>query len=440
MRYDTIINGGIILTMNADFETLTEHAILIKEGKIADILPSAKAKELSAETVIDATGCLITPGFINAHSHLPMTYLRGLADDLPLYTWLNDYIWPMEAKFVKPDFVYDASLHGAAEMIKNGITTTNDMYFHSDETARALQNVGMRAVLGKLIIKPEGESIAEDIRFLEEMRVKFGDDGLITWAIAPHAIYTCNANIFEACFEYAASTDTLLHTHISETEREMQDCLKAQGVRPLIYLKKLGFEKAKCLLAHGVWLSDDELKLLADTSSAVSICTQSNLKLISGIAPLKSLHDASANFAFGTDGVASNNDLDILSEASFTAQLHKCVSQDPLFLPARETLAHLTIHGAEALGIEHITGSLEQGKAADILVIDHRNLQSANMYDPYSHLIYAIGKEQIREVIIGGKLLMKKSVLTTLDEEAIIKRAEEYKNMILREIQDVDQK
>lgn len=440
MNIDTIITGGTILTMNPAFEVLEEHAILISSGKITDIIPAIQAQNIPADKTIDAKNCLITPGFINTHSHLPMTYLRGLADDLPLQRWLGEYIWPMEAKLANASFVYDASLHGAAEMIRNGITMTNDMYFHSDETAKALSKAGMRALISKLIINPEGETIDEEIRFLEQMRELYDKDGTITWAIAPHAIYTCSDKIFSTCFDYAKESGTILHTHLSETKQEVDDCRKAHGLSPLFYLKKLGFEKAKCIFAHGVWLSEEEIELLSDTPSAVSICTQSNLKLTSGIAPLMTLSQKGANFAFGTDGVASNNDLDILSEASFTSQLHKTINNKPQFMPAKETLARLTIHGAKALGTDEITGSLEIGKRADLLLINHRNLQSANMYDPYSHLIYAIGKEQISHVMVEGRLLMEQGKLSTLDEEAIIDRAEEYKTMILREIRDVNQK
>lgn len=440
MKIDAIITGGTLLTMNPAYEVLEGCAILIKSGVIADIVPLKKAQKIGADKIIDAEDCLITPGFVNTHSHLPMTYLRGLADDLPLQRWLGEYIWPMEAKLANESFVYDASVHGAAEMIKNGITMTADMYFHSDETAKALKKAGMRALLSRVIINPKGDNIAEEIGFLDEMRELHGEDGLISWAIAPHAIYTCSGKIFEACFDYAKESGTILHTHLSETKKERDDCLDIQGLSPLFYLRKLGFEKAKCIFAHGVWLSDEEIELLKDTSSTVSICTQSNLKLTSGIAPLKALTEKGANFAFGTDGVASNNDLDILSEASFTSQLHKTINDDPQFMPARETLARLTIHGAKALGKEDIMGSIEIGKRADLLLINHRNLQSANMYDPYSHLIYAIGKEQISHVMVEGKLLLEEGRLTTLNEDSIIDRAEEYKTMILREIKDVDKK
>ncbi|MCB5270895.1 MAG: amidohydrolase family protein [Candidatus Cloacimonetes bacterium] len=434
-KCDTIIKGGSFITMDPEFRILSEHFMVIDQGRIVDILPLDQIKQYKAKQTHDAFGCLVTPGFINAHSHMPMSYFRGLADDLPLHTWLKDYIWPLEAKMMTPDFVYDASLHSAAEMILNGITLTNDMYFQKERIADACIRAGMRVLVSEAIIAPkysgDGHEFAEKLLEFEDA---YRDQPLVGCTIAPHAIYTCSAELYSSCARLAADHGWLLHTHLSETQQELEDCLKLNGKRPLEYLASLGVLEAKCLFAHGVWLSGKELELLEGSQSAISICTDSNLKLASGIAPLKDMLKRHLSVALGTDGVASNNNLDILEELSTTAKLHKAINADPEFLPARDAFALLTIGGARTLGKEQDLGSLEAGKCADLLIIDLQNLQSQPLYHPYSQLVYALGAEQIRDVMVAGNFVLKKRQLSNLDEAELISTAQEYQIKIQKEL------
>jgi 5-methylthioadenosine/S-adenosylhomocysteine deaminase len=435
-RCDHIIKGGRIVCMDAGFRVLEDHFILVRDGLIQDILALDRLKDYKAQSVVDATGCLVIPALINAHSHLPMTYFRGLADDLPLDRWLSEYIWPLEAKLVDADFVYDASLHGAAEMLKNGICLSNDMYFHSDMIAKACSRAGMRVIVSTAVIAPDfaGDPALYEAKMLE-LEDFCRDLPLAECALAPHALYTCSEKLLKACAGYALKHDWRLHTHLSETRLELEDCLKAHGKRPLDYLADLGFLEARCMFAHGVWLSGEECRRLGASNSAVAICTDSNLKLASGFAPLKSMMEHGVRFAMGTDGVASNNNLDLLEELSTTAKLHKALNGDPLFLPAREAFAHVTIEAARALGMEDTLGSLEPGKAADLCLVDIQNLPSSPCYNPYSQLVYSMGSHQMRDVMVAGKFAVRDYQLVNLDESELIEQADEFMRKIQREMQ-----
>lgn len=434
-RYDHIIKGGTILCMDASFTVLEDHFILIDDGKIVDILPVDVIRDYRADCVQDARNCLVIPALINAHSHLPMTYFRGLADDLPLDKWLGEYIWPLEAKMVTGDFVYDAALHGAAEMLKNGICLTNDMYFHCDKIAEAVTKAGMRAIVSYAIIERDPntphKSYEANMLALDEY---CRDYPLVDCSFAPHAIYTCSKDLLKSAADFALKHDWLLHTHLSETRGELENCLKEHGKRPLDYLADLGWLEAKCLFAHGVWLSNEELKRLGKSRSAIAVCTDSNLKLASGFAPLKAMREQGVCYALGVDGVASNNNLDLLEELSTTSKLHKALNADPEFLPAREAFAHVSIEAAKALGKADSLGSLEKGKAADICIIDTTNLQSSPLYNPYSQLLYAMGSHQMRDVMVAGTYAVQDYRLTNLDEAELVDTANRYKSKILREL------
>jgi 5-methylthioadenosine/S-adenosylhomocysteine deaminase len=432
-RYEHIITGGIFVTMDSGYRVLEDHFMLINEGRIVDILPMAQLKGFKAKKKTDATGCLITPGFVNAHSHLPMTYFRGWADDLPLDIWLKDYIWPLEARMLTPDFVYDASLHGAAEMIRNGITLTNDMYFFVDRIAEACSKAGLRVIVSEAIIEPDYQGDPEEFgRKVQKLKDQYRENPLVDCSIAPHAIYTCSKEVLQACSQAAAENDWIIHTHLSENQTELEDCLKHHGKRPVDYLDRLGFLEAHCVFAHGVWLNEVEVKTLAKHGAAVALCTDSNLKLSNGFAPIKEMLEHEVNLALGTDGVASNNNLDILEELSTTAKLHKAVNRDPVLLPAREAFSLLTIEGARALNRSHDLGSLEQGKWADLCIIDTRNIKSQPLYNPYSYLVYSAGSEQIRDVMIAGRFVMRDRALPHLDEADLISKATKYQNEIIR--------
>nr|MDK2850220.1 5-methylthioadenosine/S-adenosylhomocysteine deaminase [Candidatus Cloacimonadota bacterium] len=436
MKYtDTIIYGGMIVTMDPDFRILEDHFIAIDSGKILDILPRQQLKNFSAKKQIDASGCLVTPGFVNAHTHVPMSYFRGLADDIPLDRWLNDYIWPLEAKMISGDYVYDSSLHAAAEMIKNGITLCNDMYFHADRIAEAFTKAGIRIIISQAIIGHNFKKDPSEIApLVDRMKGLYQDNPLVDCAIAPHAIYTCSKEILKACADAAKANDWMIHTHLSENQKELEDCLKEHSKRPLEYLESLGFLEAKCLFAHGVWLSGSEQKKLANAHAAIAMCVHSNLKLGNGIAPLKDMLQNSVKLAIGTDGVASNNSLDILGELGTLARLHKGINHDPTILSAKQAFSLLTIDGAKALGKGKDLGSIEIEKQADIAIIDIDNLATIPLYNPYSHLIYAVKSEMIRDLMVAGKLVMENRTLINLDEAEILNTAKSYKDKILQEI------
>lgn len=431
---DVLLTGGSYVTMDAGFRILEDHDLAVKDGKILDIFPTG-SKDYHAAEEIDATNCLITPGFINAHTHMPMTYFRGLADDLPLDKWLQEYIWPLEARMITTDFVYDASLHAATEMLMHGITLANDMYFHMGQIAEASIKAGMRVIVSEAIIGHNFKGALTEIGSkVQTFKDQYANQALVDCCLAPHAIYTCSREILEACVKAASRHDLLLHMHLSETRQERDNCLQEHGLLPMQYLHQLGFTERRCVFAHGVWLSEEELDLMAGTSCSIAVCTDSNLKLSSGILPLKAIRERGIKAVMATDGVASNNNLDILQELSTTAKLHKAVAEDPEFLPAREAFAMLTIDAARALGKDDQLGSLEVGKAADLCIIDMGCLQSHPLYNPYSHLVYAVSSSQIRDVLVAGRIVVQNHQPVFIDPAALIDKAKYWKNKILSEI------
>lgn len=435
MKADLIIKGGTILTINGRMDVLEDHCLIIREGKIAGISPLAELQDEATE-IIDATGCLVMPGLINTHSHLPMTYFRGLADDLPLDTWLNKYIWPLEAKLVNHDFVFDASLHGAAEMIHSGITLTNDMYFEIPAIANACSLAGLRVIVAEAMIdsKPGGaEQVDRIIRQAVELKESYSDNPLVDICLAPHAIYTCSDATLRRSAEEARRNNLLLHMHLSETKFERDSCLRAHLKSPVQHLRDLGMLEARCIFAHGVWMDEVEMEILAAYNASIALCTDSNLKLASGIAPIKGYRKKGVRLSLATDGVASNNNLDLLAEMDFTAKLHKAVNNDPAFLPAEELVRMCTIEAAQALGKGDELGSLELGKAADLLVLNLQELEAQPLYNPYSHLVYALNSHSIRDVVIAGSPVMRAHKLVNLDETELISRAQSYKARILAE-------
>jgi 5-methylthioadenosine/S-adenosylhomocysteine deaminase len=436
MTFEIVVENGTLVTMDGQFQVLENHSVGINKGKIAAIFHAGSVSYWAKEK-INAQNCLVTPGLINAHSHLPMTYFRGLADDLPLQKWLQEYIWPLEAKLVNPEFVYDATLHGAAEMLKNGISTTNDMYFHMNSIADACIKAGLRVIISEALID---QQLSEEDRNccignrIKELKEKYRDQPLVDFSLAPHSIYTCSSETLKKCAEVALKNDFLIHMHLSETQEEVQNCLKANGKRPVEYIKDLGLLEVRSVLAHGIWIDDKEMDILAEnTKASVAICTESHLKLISGFAPLKKYLDKGINLCLGTDGVASNNNLDLLEEVSLTAKLHKALNNDPTMLPARAAFALVTCNAAKAIGREKELGSLETGKLADIAVFSLEELQNQPVYNPYSHLVYAMGSHNVRDLIVNGKLVMQDRILSRLNENLILKRAAAYHDLIVNE-------
>jgi 5-methylthioadenosine/S-adenosylhomocysteine deaminase len=376
------------------------------------------------------------PGFVDTHTHVSMTYFRGLADDLPLMTWLNDHIWPAEAKHLSPELVYDSALHGCTEMIKNGITTFNDMYFYCGDVARAAEKVGIRALLSEGVLDFPVASYSksdEIIDYTLQQHEKYKDHDLISIAFGPHAIYTCETETLKKITKLAGDNNLLVHTHLSETETELKDCLKNHKMRPAEYLDSIGFFDNEVITAHSIWLNESEQQILADRNVTVAINTSSNLKLASGFAPIKGFLEKGVTVSIGTDGVASKNNLSILEELNYTSKIHKLLNNDPTFLPAEQAVRMATQEGAKALRMGNITGSIEVGKKADIICLNTEDISVSPMYNPYSHLAYAFTSEQIQDVVVNGKIIMKDRALMTVDETELIEKAEHYRKRIIDE-------
>ncbi|MDP3049499.1 MAG: amidohydrolase family protein, partial [Thermodesulfovibrionales bacterium] len=391
------------------------------------------SKKYSSKNIIKGENTAVLPGLINTHTHAAMVYFRGMADDLPLKEWLEKHIWPAENKWLSPEFVSDATELACLEMLKAGITTYNDMYFFEDASSIAAKKIGMRAVLGAGIVdfptvagNSADEYLSKAERFIKEWK---GDD-LIVPCIAPHAAYTCSPETLKRAKNLADKYNTLLHIHLSETEWEVREILARYNKRPIEHLEAIGFLDKNVLAVHCIWVEDNEIELLSKRRVGVSHCMESNLKLASGFAPVVTMLMSGIKITFGTDGAASNNDLNILSEMSTTAKVHKALSNDPTVLNARTVLLMATRWGAEVLGIGDITGSIEKGKAADIVIMDLNKPHLTPLYDIYSHIVYSARPSDVETVFVNGKLVVDNGRLCTADEEEILSKARDWQGKI----------
>ena len=430
-KIDLLIVNGNILGFEDSINSIAIHnGIMIEIDSYENICCKYEVKD-----TFDADGKLIIPGFINTHSHISMSYLKGFADDLPLMEWLQNHIWPIEKKFMNKEYIYYAALHGVGEMIKNGITTFNDMYFFGDQAAQAAEKVGLRGVIGEGILDfavADYINADEIFTYIARMYDKYKTSELIDFAVAPHAIYSCGKENLIKAKNLAAKLDILLHIHLSESEFEVQECKKKTGLNPVEYLDSLGFFEGNVIVAHGIYVADKEMEILASKNVSVSINTKSNLKLASGFAPVKEYLKHGVNLCLGTDGVASNNNLSMFEEMRTTAGLHKTLNNDPTLLPAKKMVQLATINGAKALNKENTIGSLELGKKADLVFIETKDISVQPIYNPHSHLVYSITSEQIRDVTVNGKFVLKNRLLTNIDEKEVIEKAVFYKNKIIQ--------
>lgn len=432
-RIDLLIKNATIVTMDEKMRVL-KGWIAIDNGVIIDIGEmTTEQSEIHYIPIEELNGekKIVAPGFINTHTHVPMSYFKGLADDLPLHVWLNDHIWPTEKKMVNAEFVYHSSLHGIAELIRNGVTLFNDMYFEGKMIARAAKEAGIRAVLGEGVLDfpvANHMNALDALNYSLELHNELKNDDLIDVAISPHSIYACGEKTLRTAVETARSNGMLLHTHLSETKKEYDDTLEKYGKTPTEYLNSLDFWGDDVVAAHAVWLSDNDIAILAEKGVSIAINTESNLKLASGFLPLKKCLSQKINMTTGTDGVASNNNLSIIEELGITAKVHKALNNDPTFLPAKEVLHFPTINAARALNKNSYLGSLEKGKKADLIVIDTDNIESLPVFDAYSQIVYNLSSASICDVIINGRFVMRNRQLTTLDEEEIIERCYYYQN------------
>jgi 5-methylthioadenosine/S-adenosylhomocysteine deaminase len=422
-----VVTNATVLTMDAGRRVLTSAAVAIDGRDIVAVdTAAAIARAYRAGETIDARGAVVMPGLINTHTHAPMVLYRGLADDLALMDWLQKYIFPAEAKTVTPAFVRAGTRLAALEMIRSGTTTYVDMYYFEEEIARATKAAGLRGVLGQTIIqfpvadaKTPDEGLARTERFIRE----FANDDLIVPAVAPHAMYTLDAATLRKVRQLADRERVPVIIHLAETEDEVKTSNEQHHATPVAYLESLGFFGPRTLGAHGVHLTAADIDILKKRGVGISHNPESNMKLASGTAPVPALRQAGVPVGLGTDGAASNNDLDMFEAMRQAAFLHKLASKDPRTLPAGEVVAMATIEGARALAMDQEIGSLEPGKRADLIVVGMDAPRQTPMYDPLSHLVYATRGDDVRTTIVNGRVLMRDKKVLTLDEVAVLAEA-----------------
>lgn len=427
---DHIIHARWIIAGEEEKTVLDNHALVINKGKIIDILPSATATERYPSATADhLSQHALIPGLINSHTHIAMNYLRGIADDLALMNWLNNHIWPAEKKWVSAEFVYDASLFAMAEMIQSGTTCFNDMYFFLEETAKAADTSGMRAHIGMTVMEfPTSWAQTPDEYFDRGLAFyeKYKQHDRITATLAPHAPYTVSDKSFLRVAEIAEQYDLKINLHLHESADEVTQSLAQINKRPIQRLHDIGLLSPRLIAIHMTQLNDDDFAILAKTKPSIVHCPESNMKLACGVSPVEHLRSLGLNVALGTDSAASNNDLNLLGEMRMAALLAKLSTKNPEALSAVDALNMATLQGAKALGIDHLTGSLTPGKAADITAIDLEEVETYPPYHPISQIVYAASRQQVSDVWVNGKQLLKNKKLTTLDKNDLLAKAKAW--------------
>ena len=413
---------------------LEDHAVAVRDGRIEALLPAAEARARfpDREELVLKDHVLI-PGLVNAHTHAAMSLMRGLADDLPLLRWLEDHIWPAEAKHVSPDFVRDGTLLACAEMLRGGITCFNDMYFFPQASLEAALACGMRSVHGLIVIEFPSAYASDPADYLSKglaVRDRYRDEPLVSFTLAPHAPYTVSDATFRRIGTLAAELDLPVHVHLHETQDEIHRSQAEHGVRPIERLGRLGLLGPNLIAVHCVHLEAGEIRLLGRHGCSVAHCPSSNLKLASGFAPVASLMKENVNVALGTDGAASNNRLDLFQEMRTAALLAKGVSGDAQALPAHEALRAATLNGARALGLDERIGSIAPGKAADLVAVDMRAVELAPCYDPVSQLVYSAGREHVSYVWVNGVLQLRDGILLNPAFSALDTRWQLWQNAL----------
>ena len=438
-KVDTLLTNAIVLTMDGKLNQYDPGTVAVEGDVIVAVGPEAEIKkEYSANETIDCNGKVLMPGLINAHTHVPMTLLRGLADDLRLDVWLMGYMLPVEREFVSPEFVRLGTLLACAEQIRSGVTTFNDMYFFEDAIAQATADAGMRAVCGQSVMKypaPDATSFEVSLAMAREFIMKWKGHPLIVPAVAPHAPYSTTPEILRSCADLAREFDVPLHIHISETAFEVETMRKEQGMPVVPYVKKQGLLEAKVIAAHCVHIDFGEMKTLKHVNAGIAHNPSSNLKLASGFAPVQKMLEIGLNVGIGTDGPASNNDLDMFEEVRLASFVAKASSNDPTVVPAATALLMATRMGAQALHIGHLTGSLEAGKRADLILVDTSPVHNSPRFrrDPhnaYAQLVFASKSTDVTDVMVNGKWLMRAHELLTLNEADLLTQAREVAQKI----------
>ena len=430
MQIDTILLAKWVIPIEPANTVWSDMAVCIHDGRILEVLPIHQANvQYQASNKIELQDHVVLPGLVNAHTHASMNLLRGFADDLPLMTWLQEYIWPTEQKWVSHDFVYDGALLACAEMLRGGTTCFADMYFFAESTARAAEHAGIRAVIG-LIAVDFPTAYAQDAKDYVRKGLALHDQlrghSLIGTMFAPHAPYSVSDAPLAHIATLAEELDIPIHIHLHETAHEVEESLQKFGMRPLQRLEQLGLLNPRLVSAHMTQLTEDEITRYATAGAHVVHCPESNLKLASGFCPVQKLLDAGINVALGTDGAASNNDLDMFGEMRTAALLAKGVAGDAVAGKAEAILRMATINGARALGLDGHIGSIETGKAADLIAVNLTQLETLPNYDPVSTLVYAANRQQVTDVWIAGRHIMKDRGLTTLDINELERSAQSW--------------
>ncbi|PKN36950.1 MAG: S-adenosylhomocysteine deaminase [Deltaproteobacteria bacterium HGW-Deltaproteobacteria-2] len=426
---DLIITGGKALLLDSKNTYLDHAAIAINAGNIIAVGHTEQiTKQYQAKKTITANDSLIMPGFVNCHTHAAMTCFRGIADDLELMDWLNNYIFPAEAKNVNKELAYWGSLLAAAEMIKSGTTTFCDMYIFEDETARAAKEAGMRCLVGEVLFdfpSPNFKTTAEGIAYTKMLIEKWKGDPLVNIIIEPHALYTCSNPLLTEVKRLAEDYHLPIGLHLLENAAEKKQLEEKFGKGAVSFLKDIGYLDEQLIAFHCVCFKDEDIKLFADHGCKVVHNPASNMKLASGVAPVPEMLNAGVMVGLGTDGCASNNNLDMIKEMSTAAKLHKVARLDPTVMDAQTVVRMATIEGAKALSMDKITGSLEAGKKADIIVIGLNKPHLTPIYSEYSHLVYAMSGADVDTVIINGKVVMENRKFLTINEAEVMQKARE---------------
>ncbi len=423
-RVSLVVNGRFVITENEARQILSPGSVAIDGDSIVGVdAPDVIARRFTGSDTINATDDIVLPGLINTHTHAPMVMYRGLADDLALMDWLNQYIFPAEAKTVSPEMVRVGTRLAALEMIESGTTTFADMYYFEEEIAKATRAAGLRGILGETIIqfpvadaRTPAEGLARAERFIKE----FKDDTLVVPSVAPHAMYTNDAATLVASAALGRKYDVPVLIHLAETEEELRISRQQHQLTPAAYLESIGFWGPKTLAAHGVWVDDADIEILKRHGIGVSHNPESNMKLASGTAPVVKYLNAGVALGLGTDGAASNNDLDMFEAMRQASFLAKHASHDPTAVPARTALDLATRGGARALGMTQQIGSLETGRRADLITVSVGAARQTPLYDPVSHLVYTTRGDDVRTTIVNGAVLMRDRKVRTLDRTAVI--------------------
>ena len=435
---DLLVLGGTIVTMDQTRRIIADGGIAISNGRILAIGPRAEIeRSYTSRQRVNAQGKVLAPGLINGHTHIPMVLFRGLADDMDLQEWLTKYIFPAEAKNVTEEFVRVGARLGLAEMIRGGTTTYCDMYYFEDAIADESAKAGVRGVVGQTLIDfpvADNKTFDEGLASVERFVARWKGHELIIPAIAPHAPYTVSEEHLKAARAFSDRTGAPIVIHISETKREVDDMVKAKGASPVAYLDRIGFLNQRVIAAHMVWPQGTDIAILQKRGVGVVHNPQSNMKLAAGVAPVPRMLKDGVLLGLGTDGAASNNDLNMWEEMDTVAKLHKVFTGDPKVISAQQAFEFATIRGAQALHLEKEIGSLEVGKRADLLVINRDTLNQIPVYNIYSDLVYATKASDVETVIINGRIIMRDRRLLTLNETAVKNDARAFRDKIIKSV------